>query len=244
MRQIVILLTSLTIAGTAACSSESVSLTSPVGGANSTAAKGGSPGRGGTTAVAGTATASGAIAGSVTGVLDEGNFGGSGQFTFDLSAQRDLVTGGTYGDTALCGGGSVRTVTSDFATLSGIGGSLLGMALNQQIVKSVRFGGWTPVSSVPKGQGPTGCSLHFRGDAVIDGMTEMSRMLTTCTAHDGTTCSAWTLQACTTSTPGCGPADVPGDVAVGQLYGTFPPPVGNTPMARYEMPWSMTITKN
>ena len=43
MRQIVILLTSLAIAGTAACSSESGSLTSPVGSVNSAAAKGGSP---------------------------------------------------------------------------------------------------------------------------------------------------------------------------------------------------------
>ena len=239
MRQIVILLTSLAIAGTAACSSESGSLTSPVGGVNSAAAKGGNP------AVAGMATTTGAIVGSVTGAFEGGNFSGSGTFTFNLSAQRELVTGGTFGDPALCGAGSEPTRTSKFTTLSGTGGDLLSMAQDQQIVKSVRFDGWTPVTTVPKGQGPTGCGLHFRGDAVLDGVTEMSRMLTTCTAHDGASCSAWTLQACSTSTPGCGPADVPMEgVAVGQLYGDFPRGVGNQPMARYEMPWSMTITKN
>jgi hypothetical protein len=238
MREIAILLFGLAM-GTTACSSGADSLTSPVAGVNSIAAKGGNP------AAAGMANATGAITGSVTGAFEGGNFSGSGQFTFDLSAQRDLVTGGTFGDPALCGGGSSRQTTSNFTTLSGIGGSLLEMAPNQSIVKSVRFDSWTPVSAVPKGQGPTSCSVHFRGDAVLDGITEMSRMLTTCTAHDGATCSAWTLQACTTSTPGCGQADAPAEgVAVGQLYGDFPRGVGNQPMARYEMPWSMTITKN
>jgi hypothetical protein len=117
------------------------------------------------------------------------------------------------------------------------------MTLNQQIVKSVRFDGWTPVSAVPKGEGPTSCSLHFRGDAVVDGTTEMSRMLTTCTAVAGGTCSGWTLQACSTVGGGCGSANTPAEGAVGQLYGDFPRGVGNQPMARYEMPWSMTITK-
>lgn len=241
MRQIVILLTGLAIAGTAACTSGSDSITSPlpVGGVNSAAAKGGNP------AVAGMVTATGAIAGSVAGAFEGGNFSGSGQFAFNLGTQRDLVTGGTFGEPALCGAGSQLTTTTTFTTLSGTGGSLLAMTQGQQMVKSVRFGSWTPVSSVPKGQGPTSCSLHFRGDAVLDGITEMSRMLTTCTAHDGATCSTWTLQACSTSTPGCGPADAPAEgVAVGQLYGDFPRGVGNQPMARYEMPWSMTITKN
>ena len=238
MRQIVILLTGLAIASAAACTSGSDSLTSPVGGVNSAAAKGGNP------VVTGMATATGAISGSVIGAFEGGNFSASGQFTFDMSAQRELVTGGIFGDPALCGGGSMPTTTSNFTTLSGTGGGLLEMGLNQQIVKSVRFG-WTPVSTVPKGQGPTGCTLHFRGDAVLDGVTEMSRMLTTCTVHDGATCSVWTLQACTTLTSGCGPADAPAEgVAVGQLYGDFPRGVGNQPMARYEMPWSMTITKN
>jgi hypothetical protein len=231
------------IAGTAACTSGSDSVTSPLplGGVNSAAAKGGNP------TVAGVATTTGAIVSAlvVTGVFEGGNFSGSGTFTFDLGSPLDLVTGATFGDPALCGGGSVRTTASNFTTLSGTGGSLLEMTQGQQIVKSVRFGGWTPVVPVPKGQGPTGCSLHFRGDAVLDGTTEMSRMLTTCTVHDGTTCSAWTLQACTTSTQGCGQADAPAeDVTVGQLYGDFPRGVGNQPMARYEMPWSMTITRN
>jgi hypothetical protein len=205
---------------------------------NSAAAKGGNP------VVTGMANTTGAIVGSFTGAFEGGNFSGSGVFTFDLETQLDLVTGGTFGDPTLCGGGSPRQTTSNFTTLSGTGGSLLEMAQGQQMVKSVRFDGWTPVSNVPKGQGPTNCGLHFRGDAVLDGLTEMSRMLTTCTVHNGTTCSAWTLQACSTSTPGCGQTDVPGGVAVGQLYGDFPRGVGNQPMARYEMPWSMTITKS
>ena len=239
MRQIVIILIGLAIVGTAACTSGSDSLTSPVAGANSTAAKGGN------STTTGTASATGPIAGSFTGAFEGGNFSGSGTFTFNLGTQLNLVTGGTFGDPSRCGGGSVPTATASFTTLSGTGGSLLAMTLNQQIVKSVRFDGLSPVSAVPKGEGPTNCSLHFRGDAVLDGTTEMSRMLTTCTAVNGGTCSEWTLQACKSSTPGCGTADAPaGDVAVGQLYGDFPRGVGNQPMARYEMPWSMTITKN
>lgn len=241
MRQIVILLTSLAIAGTAACTSESGSLTAPVADVNSLAAKGGAP------VVPGTATTAGAIVGSGTGVFDGGNFSASGQFTFDLRVQRDLVTGGTFGDTAKCGAGAQLTTTSNFSTLSYAGNTpLLEMTPGQKMVKSVRFGSWTAVSPVEKGQGPTSCSLHFRGDAVLDGVTEMSRMLTTCTATDGSTCSAWTLQACSTSLPECNDrsGSVPGDVPMGQLYGDFPRNIGNRPMARYEMPWSMTITKN
>jgi hypothetical protein len=236
MRQIVILLTGLAIAGTAACTSGSDSLTSPVAGVNSAAAKGGSP------AVTGKATASGAVAAPLfTGAFEGGNFSGSGTFTFDLNVQINPVI---FGDPTLCGGDSTVSTTAHFTTLSGAGGSLLEMVPGQPIVKSVRFDGWIPASSVPKGQGPTGCSLHFRGDAVLGGQTEMSRMLTTCTALAGGTCGAWTLQACSTVGGGCGAADTPTEGAVGQLYGDFPRGVGNQPMARYAMPWSMTIIKN
>ena len=57
MRQIVILLTGLAVAGTSACTSGSDSVTSPLplGGVNSAAVKGGNP------TVAGSANATGAI---------------------------------------------------------------------------------------------------------------------------------------------------------------------------------------
>jgi len=83
---------------------------------------------------------------------------------------------------------------------------------------------------------------------VLDGNTEMSRMLTTCTASDGSGCTAWTLAPCVEVSGLCGSDDVSLDAngnpaPIGQLYGDFPKGVGNQPMARYVMPWSMSIAK-
>lgn len=241
MRYVVTLLTGLALVVAGACSSAS-DYTSPssVGGAGAMGARGG----GGGSSVTGAASATGAIDGSFSGTFDSGgNFSGSGTAAFDLTNRLDLVTGGTFGDLAACGDGSVHSTASGFTTLSGSGGSLLAMTAGQQIIKSVRFAGWA--TNVPKGQGPTGCGLHFRGDAILDGVTEMSRMLTTCTAHDGATCSEWTMEPCTSALTPCGADDTPVEgLPVGQLYGDFPKGVGNRPMARYVTAWAMTIAKN
>ncbi len=244
MRHVVAVLAGLAVVGTAACSSSS-DITSPssIGGAAATEAKGG--GKGGGTVITGSATAADHVSGSFDGSFDSGgNFSGSGTFTFDLSEQLDLVTGGTFGDFAACGGGSSGvSTTANFATLSGVGGgSLLTLGLNQTMVKSVRFSGLAS-----SGSSPSSCGLHFRGDAILDGNTEMSRMLTTCTAADENgSCTEWEMTPCTAVGQGgvCEADDVSGDQPVGQLYGQFSKRIGFQPMARYVMPWSMTITKN
>lgn len=251
MRQAFALLAGLAVMGIGACTSSS-DFTSPssLSGGSTTAAKGGSGGgrgggNGGGPAATGNASATGAIAGSISdGAFDSGgNFSGSGELTFDLSQQLDLVTGGTFGDPAVCGGGSAGvTTTANFATLSGVGGgSLLDLTAGQTMIKSVRFSGLASTDS-----SPSSCGLHFRGDAILDGDTEMSRMLTTCDASDASGCTAWTMTPCTYVGQGgvCEADDVSGGQPVGQLYGQFSKRIGFQPMARYVMPWSMTIAKN
>lgn len=237
MRHVVALLAGLTLAGTAACTSTSDSYTAPsgIGGSAATEAKGG---KGSGPAAAGSAVATGAITGSFDGTFDSGgNFSGSGTFTFDLRNTIAVVS--DHGNPADCGGGLSTTSGASFSTLSGTGGDLLQMRSGDTMIKSVRFSGLTSTSS-----SPSSCGLHFRGNAILDEVTEMSRMAVACTADDGTTCTSWTMEACPSNVVQCGPNDIPAEGAVGQLYGQFSKRIGFQPMARYLMPWSLTITKN
>jgi len=194
MRHFVALLAGFALVGIAACSSSS-DITSPssIGGSAATEVKGGGKGggNGGGTTVAGSATATGAVDGSFNGTFDSGgNFSGSGTLTFDMAEEIEVVS--TYGDPADCGGGTVVQSLASLTTLSGTGGNLLEMRAGDTMIKSVRFSGLASASS-----SPSSCGLHFRGNAILDDVTEMSRMAVACTADaDDGTCTSWTMEAC------------------------------------------------
>jgi hypothetical protein len=203
-------------------------------------------GRGNTPPVTGAATATGAIDGSITGAFDSGgNFSGSGTMMVDFSQDLPLVNGAGHG-VPLNG-----TIVADmaFTTLAGTGGSLLAMEAGDDIVKSARFT-WPNLAYQKGSTDPTNYSLHFRGNAVLDGVTEMSRLKVTCTADGANGCVAWVLTPCLLNDNS--PCTV-NDVSVqddpnppngiGQLVGSFPKGVGNRDIARYVMNWSMTLSR-
>ena len=205
-------------------------------------------GKGKTPPIVGAASATGAISGSFSGAFDSaGNFSGSGtSISFDLSQELPLATGTGHG-TPL--GGTV-IVDASFTTLSGAGGSLLAMSAGSEMVKSVRFG-WANPAYQKGSSDPTGYGVHFRGNAVLDGVTEMSRLQVSCLADATDGCREWVLTPCLVADNApCGGNDVSEvfDPAppngIGQLYGDFPNRFGGyQPIARYVMNWSMTLSR-
>lgn len=203
-------------------------------------------GRGKTPPVGGAASASGAIAGTISGTFDSGgNFSGSGALTIDFSQDLPLVSGTGHG-VPLSG---IIGASASLTTLAGAGGSLLAMVSGDEMVKSVRLN-WTNDSYQKGSTDPTNFSLHFRGDAVLDGVPEMSRLYVVCNADDVAGCRDWTLAPCLVAGDSpCSASDVsqlfdptPPN-GIGQLVGSFPKGVGNRDIARYVMNWSMTLTR-
>ncbi len=203
-------------------------------------------GRGNTPPIPGAATAIGAVDGSITGGFDSaGNFSGSGTMNFDFSQELPLVSGAGHGIPL---GGTI-VADAAFTTLSGAGGSLLAMTSGADMVKSARFT-WTNPDYQKGSSDPTTYGLHFRGNAVLDGVTEMSRLKVTCSADGVSGCVEWVLTPCLVADNApCTGNDVSeqGDPAppnaIGQLVGSFPKGVGNREIARYVMNWSMTLSR-
>lgn len=196
--------------------------------------------------ISGTATATGAIDGTMAGTFDSaGNFTGAGAIQFDFSQDLPLVSGPGSG-TPLTG---TLVIDASITTLSGTGGSLLAMTAGDDMVKSARFG-WDNPSYQKGSTDPTHYSLHFRGNAVLDGVTEMSRLNVSCTAGDANGCQAWTLAPCLVADNAPCTANDVSDFAdpappngIGQLVGSFPRGVGNRDIARHVMNWTMSLSR-
>jgi hypothetical protein len=193
--------------------------------------------------------------GGYSGTFDKsGNFSfssSSGRFIcFDFGAELPLLDPPRIAGTPLMG---ERCVQASFTTLSGASGSgLLTIAPGTFQVRSVRFNFPNTESA-----SPLDYSLEFRGDAILDGRTEMARMLVTCTAaHTSGGCGQWVLEPCTTTDAVPGGVVCPADSVaqnldgteveegVGQLYGRYPRGQGNSTIARYIMRWQLTVTRN
>jgi hypothetical protein len=197
------------------------------------------------------------LAGAYAGTFDrDGNFsfstGTQRRVRFTLGPPLALLGNQPTPPGATPSSGLKDEVTFDVLAQSG-GGTLLTIQPGAPEARSVRFlwpnkDGGTQVTTY---------GLHFRGNALLDddgdGVanepypedgTEMSKMLTTCTAAESGRCVSWSMRPCQGDCPGDGAnPDSPADSPVGQIYATFRKPAGTRPIARFEMPWGISLCR-
>lgn len=191
--------------------------------------------------------------GAYTGTFDrDGNFSFNGVetgrkvcFTFDqpLVLLAPPRIGGVAPPASGCYPASFQILLSaDGLTIGGMN------AGGPPLVRSVRF---NLVNVLGGASDPTSYAVGFRGDADVDGLTEMSKVKVTCTA-DGPTgaCAEWTLEPCAEVAGACGSSEVgivsttdATAVPAAEVTATLPKGKGNTTVSRYVLPWKMTITK-
>lgn len=203
---------------------------------------------------AGSWSVTGDAPGTYVGTIDSktGNFsfnlvGTSRRVCFNFETPLPLLTSPRIPGATPPSSGCYAAAFTTVASASGTG--LLSISPSQTQLRDVRFN-WNNPSAVGPND-PTTYHLGFRGDADLDGLVEMSRVKVTCEAGDGANaCIRWTLEPCAGSDPVCLNAvavDEAGNslaAPVGQVGGGFPKGAGTTSIARYALPWRMSIVRN